>query len=398
MTEFPKISGIYFIQDLSENSPPKKSQRSSNASNQSGVMMGAACGDFEEDLSPQEIERFECTICFNWLNEPLLTDCGHKFCKSCLENWLKNGHGCPTCNNNNPEFFPDNFTRREILSIRKSCKFRIQGCKVRLSPLELEKHMQECEFNHNHHRFECHYKSIGCTFSTNENEALLEHIDQDYKEHLDLLLSKFSKNQFDHWEPKKNGNSRNSSTETDLIQSMFERIVVLEQKNRELSIKLENMETHNARRKFCNGTLIWRIENFRNKVDLMRANPTLMYYSCEAFTSPEGYRFCARINLSQKRDTLSLHIHLMKSDNDYHLEWPFFGRLKISMIHPTDFKESQHDTIMSKPEVQAFHRPAQEISNRGFGFIEYAYINDIFKRGFISDDSVLTFKVQMNIV
>lgn len=358
------------------------------------INLGAA-GEFDEDLSPKEIERFECTICFNWLNEPLLTDCGHKFCKSCLEGWLKkNNSGCPSCLHDNPDVFPDNFTRREILSIRKSCKFRMQGCKIRLSPLELDKHMKECEFNRDSNLFLCHYNSIGCSFSANADEALQEHIDQEYKQHLDLLLVKFSKSQFENWDPQKS-----KRTDTDLIQSMFERIVVLEQTNRALSIKVENLEAQNTRRRFSNGTLIWKIENFRKKVDSMMANPNLMYYSCEAFTNPEGYRFCARLNLSPKaRDTLSLHIHLMKSENDYHLEWPFVGRIKISMIHPQDFKQSQIDTIMSKPEVQAFHRPHQEISNRGFGFIEYAFISDIFRRGFVLEDDILTFKIQLNIV
>lgn len=62
------------------------------------------------------------------------------------------------------------------------------------------------------------------------------------------------------------------------------------------------------------------------------------------------------------------------------------------------FEESQIDVIMSKPEILAFHRPQQEISPRGFGFMEYAVINDIQKRGFVTDDNVLTIKIQMNIV
>jgi TNF receptor-associated factor 6 len=53
---------------------------------------------------------------------------------------------------------------------------------------------------------------------------------------------------------------------------------------------------------------------------------------------------------------------------------------------------------MSKPEILAFHRPQQEISPRGFGFMEYAIISDILKRGFVTDESFLTIKIQMNIV
>jgi TNF receptor-associated factor 6 len=52
---------------------------------------------------------------------------------------------------------------------------------------------------------------------------------------------------------------------------------------------------------------------------------------------------------------------------------------------------------MSKPEILAFHRPISSISPRGFGFLEYASLNDIYKRGFVVDDT-LVIKIQMNIV
>lgn len=33
--------------------------------------------------------RYECPICINWLNEPVVTSCGHRFCKECITSWLK---------------------------------------------------------------------------------------------------------------------------------------------------------------------------------------------------------------------------------------------------------------------------------------------------------------------
>jgi hypothetical protein len=82
-----------------------------------------------------------------------------------------------------------------------------------------------------------------------------------------------------------------------------------------------------------------------------------------------------------------------------------FGHLEVDFllyISPKNsfskFDESQIDVIMSKPEILAFHRPQQEISPRGFGFMEYAIISDILKRGFVTDESFLTIKIQMNIV
>lgn len=94
---------------------------------------------------------------------------------------------------------------------------------------------------------------------------------------------------------------------------------------------------------------------------------------------------------------LGLHIHMMQSENDYHLDWPFKGRIKIQLIHPRGLSESQSDTIMSKPEILAFHRPEQRVSPRGFGFVEYACVQEIVRKGFIDRDT-LTIKIQVNLV
>lgn len=87
---------------------------------------------------------------------------------------------------------------------------------------------------------------------------------------------------------------------------------------------------------------------------------------------------------------------MMRSENDFHLSWPFIGRIKILMIYK-DPAQHQTDILMSKLEVLAFHRPQEEISPRSFGFTEYAMVNEIIKRGFIDNDC-LTIKIQMNIV
>ncbi len=66
------------------------------------------------------------------------------------------------------------------------------------------------------------------------------------------------------------------------------------------------------------------------------------------------------------------------------------------MIH-RNLNETKHDTIMSKPDILAFHRPTQEISPRGFGFIDYANINELMNKGFIIMDT-LSLKIELNIV
>lgn len=248
--------------------------------------------------------------------------------------------------------------------------------------------------------FECSFSTLSCDFKSSEPTDVEEHMKTSYKEHIDLLLSSYLKTQY-QWEPSQkslaNGEKEDFPQQSTgkLIQSMYERIVVLEQQNREQSLKIEKLQLMETNR---NGTLVWRIEGFKKKYEMMQSNSvSQMFYSAECFTEPNGYKFCARINLAQKvKDCLSLYVHLMKSDNDYHLSWPFVGRIKISMINK-DASHSKDDILMTKPEILAFHRPNEDISPRGYGFMEYANIADIVKRGFIINDC-LTIKIHVNIV
>ena len=42
--------------------------------------------------------RFECNICLDDVREPVVTQCGHLFCWSCLYRWLNTNHQtCPLC-------------------------------------------------------------------------------------------------------------------------------------------------------------------------------------------------------------------------------------------------------------------------------------------------------------
>lgn len=277
------------------------------------------------------------------------------------------------------DIFPDNFTKREIENMRKSFPD---------------------QFDPPNPIFECRFSTIACDFKSGDLQEVETHMQNGCKEHIDLLLSSYLKTQYQAWDPSDKAPSdrkaffQQQTSTRDLINSMYERIVVLEQLNREQTAKIEKLQQMATKR---NGTLIWRIEDFKKKVESMQVNPQVMFYSPECFTDPNGYKFCARINLSLKiKDCLSLHVHMMQSDNDFHLQWPFIGKINISMINK-DPTQSQHDILMSKPDIQAFHRPREDISPRGFGFMEYSTITEVIKRGFIENDC-LTIKIQMNIV
>ena len=84
---------------------------------------------FEAKFKHPLRKRHECPICLFVMRHPVQTECGHLFCRDCLEPVLKRRH--PICPLDKEEItqegtFPDNACRREILKLQVFCNF--QNC------------------------------------------------------------------------------------------------------------------------------------------------------------------------------------------------------------------------------------------------------------------------------
>lgn len=189
------------------------------------------------------------------------------------------------------------------------------------------------------------------------------------------------------------------------MKKLHERVATLEQELNEYKLDVKRLtmivnKVSISTLRERSGTLVWQIDEFEKKVQVMLSNPMTMFYSPDFYTDPNGYRFCGRISISSKakaKDTLSFHVHMMQSENDFHLDWPFRGCIQIFMIHD-DSKLTQRDKIMTNEKSTAFQRPTSEISAHSFGFTEYANINSIINEGFLSSDGKLTIKLHISIV
>ncbi|XP_066509864.1 TNF receptor-associated factor 6-like [Hoplias malabaricus] len=102
---------------------------------------------YDVDFDPPLESKYECPICLMGLRSAVQTPCGHRFCNSCIKKSIRDtGQKCPVDNEvlTEDQLFPDNFAKREILSLTVRC--RNVGCNEKMELRHLENHMPHCKF------------------------------------------------------------------------------------------------------------------------------------------------------------------------------------------------------------------------------------------------------------
>ncbi|KAK7814969.1 hypothetical protein U0070_024312 [Myodes glareolus] len=100
---------------------------------------------YDVEFDPPLESKYECPICLMALREAVQTPCGHRFCKACIIKSIRDaGHKCPVDNEIllENQLFPDNFAKREILSLTVKCPNK--GCLQKMELRHLEIHDQTC--------------------------------------------------------------------------------------------------------------------------------------------------------------------------------------------------------------------------------------------------------------
>lgn len=82
-----------------------------------------------------------------------------------------------------------------------------------------------------------------------------------------------------------------------------------------------------------NGTLIWKIRDYKRRKQEAVAAKTLSLYSQPFYTGYFGYKMCARVYLNGdgmgKGTHLSLFFVVMRGEYDALLPWPFKQKVKV---------------------------------------------------------------------
>uniref|UniRef100_A0A671Y7F7 TNF receptor-associated factor n=1 Tax=Sparus aurata TaxID=8175 RepID=A0A671Y7F7_SPAAU len=102
---------------------------------------------YDVEFDPPLESKYECPICLMALRNAIQTPCGHRFCKNCIEKSIRDtGQRCPVDNEmlSEDQLFPDNFAKREILSLTVRCPN--SGCDDKMELRHLENHLACCQF------------------------------------------------------------------------------------------------------------------------------------------------------------------------------------------------------------------------------------------------------------
>ncbi|XP_078350838.1 TNF receptor-associated factor 4-like [Oculina patagonica] len=125
--------------------PLRRGVRVRMISNENPIQFG-----YEAEFVNVVDEDLICSICKLPLRMPKLTRCGHRFCKGCLDELLRQNSGdqrfsCPQCRTGQSrveDVFPDNATQRKVLSLVVKCPNK--NCKWTGELRSKEKHLGSC--------------------------------------------------------------------------------------------------------------------------------------------------------------------------------------------------------------------------------------------------------------
>ncbi|KAL8617588.1 hypothetical protein ACOMHN_033134 [Nucella lapillus] len=118
-----------------------------------------------EFVNPSDVDRFRCHLHKGLLKEPRQTNCGHRFCHRCLEEYLSGTDkkacpvGDPDCEEVvRTEVARDNSIIRDLKKAQVYCFNKDQGCNVKIEFRKLKDHLSVCDFE----PVPCVFASRGC--------------------------------------------------------------------------------------------------------------------------------------------------------------------------------------------------------------------------------------------
>ena len=400
---------------------------------------------------PAQIEDLKCPICLELVYKPVLTSCGHLFCGRCMRGQVR----CPACRDE-LQHFRNHRDERRVKSLKvkcpnweKGCEWQgdlgdaaqhtstncpaeiipcPRGCKKAVLKENLEQHAVTCTqraYKCPHCYFEdtftvvttvhftvcagfpllcpagcytyhprarmgdhltgcseelvpCKYTSVGCKERI-KRKQLLTHL-EDWKDvHLKGAMDRVEQLSMDLSEACTLVWSMTGGAKPDTSRLPLP-----------IHPWLQNTPTCYPRPPW-----IFKIDEFRDKKENDAA-----WFSDPVYSHFGGYKVGLRVHCNGKGNVkgafVSVHIYLMRGDNDNNLKWPFKGTIKVSLLN--QLVDGHHLTKQLWSPNEAVQMPSQrvtegEIARFGHGhtkFISHQKLRNCGSKNkqFLKDDTL----------
>ena len=128
------------------------------------------CGGYDCEFvePPQSTFQTECPVCLQILKEPcLISCCGHKFCRECIERIMKTKKPCALCNEPDFTFLRERGLERSLKDLEVWCSYRKEGCEWKGKLEKLEQHLNRDPSPENQLNG-CQFVAVDCTHKCGE--------------------------------------------------------------------------------------------------------------------------------------------------------------------------------------------------------------------------------------
>lgn len=352
---------------------------------------------FEMDGN-QVDQNFICNICKLVFREPMQRECGHRFCKICLEKTDVKAtcHDClkesedekdhyPTVSMLSSEIncSPDYFLRKELdrlpaHCINPKCVWKGKFKEYKQHCLTCDWLLLECSRCHTKdiplsmledHRKDC-ATMIVCPLDCGSQipqRKLSDHIHQELCKHLLQMKSLINceRNTSESELPEEIKQKLNKIDkligvfQSDMMK--FTQLLVNEIKEREALATKVNKTTPEC----YDGIFVWRVDDFEKRRQDAISGACTSIYSAPFYTSNFGYKMCLRLYLNGdgigKGKTISLFIVVMQGQYDAVLSWPFKQKVTLMMLDQVDSKHVI-DTFRPDSKSSSFQRPEHKMN------------------------------------
>jgi hypothetical protein len=140
-------------------------------------------------------------------------------------------------------------------------------------------------------------------------------------------------------------------------------------------------------------TYTWKISNFTRKLARAISFDDVGYLESESFFSSHGYKMKLGINLNEAPSGyagyMGVYMHLLKSDRDGDLPWPFTKCFTCILVDQED-NLSQRQNIEAElvPEGQKHFKRPRHRENEGWGLSDFVKHSTLRTRQYIRDHAV----------